>query len=151
MRRAIERVGLPVLVKASAGGGGKGMRRVTDASAALEAIQAARREALAAFGDGTLYVERLIERPHHVEVQVMADAHGDVVHLFERECSVQRRHQKVIEESPSPPSTPALRARITEAGVRAARAARYRNAGTIEFLVDLPAGASAGRRSTSSR
>ena len=100
------------------------------------AIQAARREATAAFGDGTLYVERLIERPRHVEVQVFADDHGHVVHLFERECSVQRRHQKVIEESPSPALTPALRARMTDAAVAAARAAGYRNAGTIEFLVD---------------
>jgi acetyl-CoA carboxylase biotin carboxylase subunit len=143
LRRSIDRVGLPVLVKASAGGGGKGMRRVAEPSQALEAIQAARREATAAFGDGTLYVERLIERPHHVEVQVMADAHGEVVHVFERECSVQRRHQKVIEESPSPAIDPGLRMRITEAGVRAARAASYRNAGTIEFLVDLSAGQSA--------
>ena len=141
--KAIERVGLPVLVKASAGGGGKGMRGIADSSAALEAVQAARREAAGAFGDGTLYVERLIERPHHVEVQVMADAHGDVVHVFERECSVQRRHQKVVEESPSPAIDPALRARITEAGVRAARAASYRNAGTVEFLVDLSGGKSA--------
>jgi 3-methylcrotonyl-CoA carboxylase alpha subunit len=137
VQRAVDGVGLPVLVKASAGGGGKGMRRITDAATAVEAIQAARREATAAFGDGTLYVEKLIERPHHVEVQVMADGHGGVVHVFERECSVQRRHQKVIEESPSPAIGPALRARITEAGVRAARAAAYRNAGTIEFLVDL--------------
>jgi acetyl-CoA carboxylase biotin carboxylase subunit len=143
LRRAIDRVGLPVLVKASGGGGGKGMRRVAEPSEALEAIQAARREATAAFGDGTLYVERLIERPHHVEVQVMADAHGEVVHVFERECSVQRRHQKVIEESPSPAIDPGLRMRITEAGVRAARAASYRNAGTIEFLVDLSSDQSA--------
>ena len=143
LMKAIERVGLPALVKASAGGGGKGMRGIADSSAALEAIQAARREAAAAFGDGTLYVERLIERPHHVEVQVMADAHGDVVHVFERECSVQRRHQKVVEESPSPTIDPALRARIAEAGVRAARAASYRNAGTVEFLVDLSGGKSA--------
>ena len=141
--KAIERVGLPVLVKASAGGGGKGMRGIADSSAALEAIQAARREAAGAFGDEMLYVERLIERPHHVEVQVMADAHGDVVHVFERECSVQRRHQKVVEESPSPTIDPALRARITEAAVRAARAASYRNAGTVEFLVDLSGGKSA--------
>ncbi|MGE3704857.1 MAG: acetyl/propionyl/methylcrotonyl-CoA carboxylase subunit alpha [Vicinamibacterales bacterium] len=137
VRRAIERVGLPALVKASAGGGGKGMRRVTAAGQIDEAIQAARREAQHAFDDGTLYVERLIERPHHVEVQIMADHHGAVVHLFERECSIQRRHQKVLEESPSPTVTPALRARLVEAAVQAARAAGYRNAGTIEFLVDL--------------
>ncbi|HZT76040.1 MAG TPA: acetyl-CoA carboxylase biotin carboxylase subunit [Vicinamibacterales bacterium] len=135
VRAAAERVGLPVLIKASAGGGGKGMRRVSDADALDESIQAARREAQAAFGDGTLYVERLVERPRHVEVQVFADAHGHTLHLFERECSVQRRHQKVIEESPSPVLTPALRARMTDAAVRAARAAGYRNAGTIEFLV----------------
>ena len=133
---AAGRVGLPVLVKASAGGGGKGMRRVTEPTALVESIQAARREALAAFGDGTLYIERLVERPRHVEVQVFADAHGHVVHIFERECSVQRRHQKVIEESPSPVVAHGLRARMTEAAVRAARAAEYRNAGTIEFLVD---------------
>ena len=133
---AAGRVGLPVLVKASAGGGGKGMRRVTEHIALPESIQAARREALAAFGDGTLYIERLVERPRHVEVQVFADAHGQVVHIFERECSVQRRHQKVVEESPSPVVAPGLRARMTEAAVRAARAAQYRNAGTIEFLVD---------------
>ena len=136
VRRAVERVGLPALVKASAGGGGKGMRRVREAGEIDEAIQAARREAIAAFGDGTLYVERLVERPRHVEVQIFADDHGHVVHLFERECSAQRRHQKVIEESPSPALTPALRARMTEAAVAAARAAGYRNAGTIEFLVD---------------
>jgi len=137
VRRAVERVGLPALVKASAGGGGKGMRRVLDAGAIEESVQAARREALAAFGDGTLYVERLVERPRHVEVQVFGDDHGHVVHLFERDCSAQRRHQKVIEESPSPSLTPRLRARMTEAASAAARAAGYRNAGTIEFLVDL--------------
>ena len=140
VRKAVESVGLPVLIKASAGGGGKGMRRVREAGEASAAIQAARREAVAAFGDGTLYVERLIERPHHVEVQVFADAHGACVHLFERECSVQRRHQKVIEESPSPNLTPELRAQITGAAVRAAIACGYRNAGTIEFLLDASDG-----------
>ena len=142
LRAAVDRVGLPALVKASAGGGGKGMRRVTRADEVADAIQAARREATAAFGDGTLYVERLVEKPRHIEVQVFGDAHGEVVHLFERECSVQRRHQKVIEESPSPAIAPDLRAKITAAAVQAARAAGYRNAGTIEFLVDL-AGAGA--------
>ncbi len=132
-------IGSPVLVKASAGGGGKGMRVVrqdADAAEGIEAIGAARREAVAAFGDGTLYVERLIERPRHVEVQIFADDHGNVVHLFERECSVQRRHQKVIEESPSLAITAAVRQRMGEAAVAAARAAGYRNAGTIEFLVE---------------
>jgi 3-methylcrotonyl-CoA carboxylase alpha subunit len=136
LRQAVERVGLPVLIKASAGGGGKGMRTVRDRSDINEAVQAARREASAAFGDGTLYVERLIDRPRHVEVQVFADAHGRTMHIFERECSVQRRHQKVIEESPSPALTPRLRRRMTEAAVKTARAAEYRNAGTIEFLLD---------------
>jgi acetyl-CoA carboxylase biotin carboxylase subunit len=139
LRRAVAHVGLPVLIKASAGGGGKGMRRVSDESGIAAAVQSARREAAAAFGDGTLYVERLIERPRHVEVQVMADAHGHVVHLFERECSAQRRHQKVVEETPSPAVDAPLRRRMTEAAVRAARSVSYRNAGTIEFLVDLSA------------
>ena len=133
---AARELGYPVLIKASAGGGGKGMRVVRHAADANEAIASARREAQAAFGDGTLYVERLIERPRHVEAQVFADSHGHVVHLFERECSVQRRHQKVIEESPSPALSPGVRARIGEAAVSAARAARYRNAGTIEFLLE---------------
>jgi 3-methylcrotonyl-CoA carboxylase alpha subunit len=136
LRKAVERVGLPALIKASAGGGGKGMRIVVDRAEIGAAVQAARREAIAAFGDGTLYVERLIERPRHVEVQVFADAHGHTMHLFERECSVQRRHQKVIEESPSPALTPRLRQRMTDAAVKAAKAAAYRNAGTIEFLLE---------------
>jgi acetyl-CoA carboxylase biotin carboxylase subunit len=134
--RALDRIGYPALVKASAGGGGKGMREVRGPEEAIEAIQAARREATAAFDDGSLYVERRIDRPRHVEVQIFADHHANVMHLFERECSIQRRHQKVIEESPSPALTPALRTRMTEAAVAAARAAGYRNAGTIEFLVE---------------
>lgn len=133
---AAVQIGFPVLVKASAGGGGKGMRVLRDTGGAGESIDAARREALAAFGDGTLYVERLIERPRHVEIQVFGDSHGTVVHLFERECSIQRRHQKVIEESPSPVLTPWLRARMGEAAVAAARAVSYRNAGTVEFLLE---------------
>jgi len=133
---AIDRTGLPAVIKASAGGGGKGMRRVTNAADITQAIEGARREATAAFGDGTLYVEKLIDRARHVEIQVFADNHGQAVHLFERECSVQRRHQKVIEESPSPALTPDLRARMTTAAVAMARTVEYRNAGTIEFLVD---------------
>ena len=136
LRAAVDRVGLPALIKASAGGGGKGMRRVRSADEIEQSVQAARREAHAAFGDGTLYVEKLIDEPRHVEVQVFADQGGQVVHLFERECSVQRRHQKVIEESPSPVLTPELRARMTAAAVAIARAVAYRNAGTVEFLVD---------------
>jgi len=134
--RAAGQVGYPVMVKPSVGGGGIGMRIVRTADEALSALQGARREAAAAFGDATLYVERLVERPRHVEIQVLADNHGRVVHLFERECSLQRRHQKVIEESPSPAVSPALRRRMGEAAVAAARAAGYRNAGTIEFLVE---------------
>ncbi|HXD74204.1 MAG TPA: biotin carboxylase N-terminal domain-containing protein [Vicinamibacterales bacterium] len=136
----VARVGFPALVKASAGGGGKGMKRIEDPSQSLEAIQSARREAQAAFGDGTLYVECAIDKPRHVEVQVFADNHDHVVHLFERECSVQRRHQKVIEESPSCVVTPRLRSRMTDAAVQAARACGYRNAGTVEFLVDVSGG-----------
>jgi acetyl/propionyl-CoA carboxylase alpha subunit len=142
---ALARVGVPALVKASAGGGGKGMRLVEDESQAVEAIQMARREAESAFGDGTLYVEQVIERPRHVEVQIFADAQDHVVHLFERECSAQRRHQKVIEESPSIVVTPKLRSRMTDAAIQAARACGYRNAGTVEFLVDISGGRGAER------
>ena len=142
---AVARVGCPALVKAAAGGGGKGMRRVDDPAQAIDAVQSARREAEAAFGDGTLYVERLVDRARHVEVQVFADQHDHVVHLFERECSAQRRHQKVIEESPSPIMTPRLRSRMTDAAVQAARACGYRNAGTVEFLVDTSGGRGAER------
>ena len=133
---AAERVGYPLLLKASAGGGGRGMRTVRAADGLREAIGEARRESASAFGDGTLYVERLLVRPRHVEVQIMADDAGRVVHLHERDCSVQRRHQKVVEESPAPGLTPGVRARLTDAAVSAARAAGYRNAGTVEFLVD---------------
>jgi acetyl/propionyl-CoA carboxylase alpha subunit len=133
---AVAQVGFPALIKASAGGGGKGMREVRTPGDPAGTIQAARREAVAAFADGTLYVERLVDRPHHVEVQIVAGADGEIVHLFERECSTQRRHQKVIEESPSPLVTPGLRRRLTDAACKAAAAAAYRNAGTVEFLVD---------------
>jgi acetyl/propionyl-CoA carboxylase alpha subunit len=132
----VRRVGLPALIKPSEGGGGIGMKAVRDERMLADAIAQARREAAAAFGDGTLYVERLIERPRHVEIQVIADAAGSVVHLFERECSVQRRHQKIVEESPSTALTPDLRRRMGEAAVAIARASGYRNAGTVEFLFD---------------
>ncbi len=129
------RVGFPLLVKAVAGGGGKGMRVVREAAALEEAIRGARSEAESAFGDGRLMLERFLERPRHVEVQVFGDAHGGCVHLFERECSVQRRYQKIIEESPSPFIDAATRAAMTDAAVRAAKAVGYVNAGTIEFIV----------------
>jgi acetyl-CoA carboxylase biotin carboxylase subunit len=133
---AATRVGFPLLLKPAAGGGGIGMKTVRDAAALPAAIAQAKREARGAFGDDTLYVERLVERPRHVEFQVLADHHGHVVHVFERECSIQRRHQKVIEESPSPALTPALRERMGAAAVAVTRAAGYRNAGTIEFLLE---------------
>jgi len=130
------KVGFPVLLKPSAGGGGIGMKTIRDAGTLAAGIDQARREAMSAFGDGTLYVERLIERPRHVEIQVLADDRGGVIHLFERECSIQRRHQKVVEETPSTALTPKLRERMGEAAVAVARAAGYRNAGTVEFLLD---------------
>ncbi len=133
---AAARVGYPLLVKAVAGGGGKGMRVVREPGELGEAVRGARGEAESAFGDGRLMLERFLERPRHVEVQVFGDRHGDCVHLFERECSVQRRYQKIIEESPSPFIDAAKRAAMTAAAVRAARAAGYVNAGTIEFIVD---------------
>jgi 3-methylcrotonyl-CoA carboxylase alpha subunit len=133
---AAMRVGFPLLLKPSEGGGGIGMKAVHDATSLAAAIAQARREAEAAFGDGTLYVERLVTRPRHVEFQILGDRHGGVVHLFERECSIQRRHQKVIEETPSTAVTPALRERMGAAAVALARAAGYENAGTVEFLVE---------------
>jgi 3-methylcrotonyl-CoA carboxylase alpha subunit len=130
------RIGFPVLVKASAGGGGRGMRAVTHENDFIEAVRGARREAEAAFGDASVFLEKLVEAPRHVEVQVIGDRHGHVLHLFERECSIQRRHQKVVEEAPSPALDPDLRASICESAVRFAREARYTNAGTVEFLLD---------------
>jgi acetyl-CoA carboxylase biotin carboxylase subunit len=135
-RRAAEEIGYPLLLKASAGGGGKGMRVVSDPSQLDRSFEAAAREALAAFGDGSVYLERYLERPRHVEIQVLGDAHGNVVHLGERECSIQRRHQKLVEEAPSPVLTPEVRARMGETAVQAARAVDYRGAGTIEFLYE---------------
>ncbi|WP_407705933.1 ATP-binding protein [Streptomyces yaizuensis] len=133
--RAAREIGLPVLLKPSAGGGGKGMRLVRDAAALPDDIAAARREARASFGDDTLLVERWIDRPRHIEIQVLADAHGNVVHLGERECSLQRRHQKVVEEAPSVLLTPQLRASMGAAAVGAARSCGYVGAGTVEFIV----------------
>jgi propionyl-CoA carboxylase alpha chain len=130
-----ERVGFPLLVKASAGGGGKGMRTVAGPGDLTAAVESARREAESAFGDGTVFLERFLERPRHVEIQVFADSHGNTVSLGERECSIQRRHQKVIEEAPSPAVDTELRHRMGEAAVAAAEAVAYVGAGTVEFLL----------------
>jgi 3-methylcrotonyl-CoA carboxylase alpha subunit len=138
LAREAKAIGWPVLIKASAGGGGRGMRIVRSAEAFGDALAVARSEASAAFGDDRLLLERYVERPHHVEVQIFGDSHGSIVHLFERECSIQRRHQKIVEESPAPVLTPELRERITAAAVLAGRSAGYVNAGTVEFLVDPP-------------
>jgi len=133
---AAERLGYPVLVKAAAGGGGKGMRVAATAAELRAAAQAATSEAASAFGDGAIYVEKFLARPRHVEFQILADAHGHVVHLFERECSIQRRHQKIVEETPSPALDEELRGRMAGAAIAAARSAGYVNAGTVEFLLD---------------
>jgi acetyl-CoA carboxylase biotin carboxylase subunit len=134
--RRARALGYPVLVKAAAGGGGKGMRTVANESELAEALAAAAREAVAAFADGRVYLEKLLVRPRHVEVQVLGDGHGTLLHLGERECSIQRRHQKVVEETPSPAVGPALRAEMTAAALAAARAVGYTSAGTVEFLLD---------------
>ncbi|HLJ35363.1 MAG TPA: acetyl-CoA carboxylase biotin carboxylase subunit [Ktedonobacteraceae bacterium] len=129
-------IGFPLLIKASAGGGGKGMREVHQPSDFLEQLAGARREALASFGDGTVFLERLIQQPRHVEIQILGDTFGNLIHLGERECSIQRRHQKIVEESPSVALTPTLRAEMGAAAVRIAKAAGYVNAGTMEFILD---------------
>lgn len=133
---AAEEIAYPVLVKASSGGGGKGMRIVIDPSALVPAIESASREAESAFGDGTVYLERYVENPRHVEVQIVGDGEGNVIHLYERECSIQRRFQKIIEETPSPDLDPKLRERMWGAALDAGRAVKYRGAGTVEFIVD---------------
>ncbi|MCB9833741.1 MAG: acetyl-CoA carboxylase biotin carboxylase subunit [Planctomycetes bacterium] len=135
-RRIAGEIGYPVIIKAAAGGGGRGMRVAHSELVLIREMQAARTEAQAAFGDGSVYIEKFIERPRHVEVQIIADGHGNVVHLGERDCSTQRRHQKLIEEAPCPVMVPELRARMGEAAVRLAKAANYVNAGTVEFLLD---------------
>jgi acetyl/propionyl-CoA carboxylase alpha subunit len=126
----------PLLVKAVGGGGGKGMRLVDAPAALKDAMSSASREAAAAFGDARVFVEKYIRQPRHIEFQILGDAHGNAIHIFERECSIQRRHQKIIEETPSPAMTPELRARMAAAAVSAAKAVRYRGAGTVEFILD---------------
>jgi len=135
-RAFAEKVGLPVMLKAAAGGGGKGMRKVEEWKDFDASFRAAKSEAMSAFGNDAVYLEKFLEKPHHVEIQVFGDTHGNIIHLNERECSAQRRHQKVVEETPSPILTPELRAQMGEVAVRAAKAVNYVGAGTIEFLVD---------------
>ncbi len=135
LAQAAEQIGYPVLVKAAAGGGGKGMRVVERAADLAAGVEAAQREARGAFGDPRIFLEKYVTRPRHVEFQIFGDSQGNVVHLFERECSIQRRHQKIVEESPSPALTPDLRAEMGAAAVRAAQALGYTNAGTVEFLL----------------
>ena len=136
LRKAADDIGYPILLKAAMGGGGKGVRAVENPDYFSEALSSAIRESEAAFGDGRMLLEKLIQQPRHVEVQVFADSHGNAVHLFERDCSLQRRHQKVIEEAPAPGINDALRTRMGDTAVAAAKAVAYENAGTIEFLLD---------------
>ncbi len=135
-RKLAEEIGYPVMIKAALGGGGKGMRTAFSPEEFLRAFQTAQKEAIASFGDGTMYIEHFVENPRHIEFQILADKEGNVVHLGERDCSVQRNHQKMIEESPSPAVPKALREKMGEAAVKAAKAAHYENAGTIEFLLE---------------
>ncbi len=134
--KKIKEIGLPVMVKATAGGGGKGMRLVTKEKDIVSSLRAAQSEARAAFGNDAIYIEKYINSPHHIEFQILGDTHGNVIHLFERECSVQRRHQKVVEETPSPLMTPEIRKEMGDFAVAAAKAVNYSGAGTIEFIVD---------------
>jgi acetyl-CoA carboxylase biotin carboxylase subunit len=136
VRAVVAQIGLPVMLKAAGGGGGKGMRMVDNESDLASAVRAVSSEAKSSFGDGRFYVEKFVNRPRHIEIQVFADKAGNTVHLFERECSIQRRNQKVVEESPSPFITPAMRTAMGEVAVKAARAVNYVGAGTIEFLAD---------------
>lgn len=135
-KRIARQLGLPVMIKASAGGGGKGMRLVHYENDLIAAVRAAKSEARAAFGDDTIYLEKYINNPHHIEFQILADSFGNTIHLFERECSIQRRHQKVVEETPSPLMNPRIREEMGLHAVAAAKAVNYQGAGTIEFIVD---------------
>ena len=145
LKAEADRIGYPVLIKAVAGGGGKGMRKVERGAEFEAALQSARREAKAAFGDDRVLLETYVNRPRHIEVQVFGDAHGQVVHLFERDCSLQRRHQKVIEEAPAPGMSPQVRAAVCGAAVKAAQAVGYVGAGTVEFIADASEGLRADR------
>ena len=136
LKAEAEKIGYPVLIKASAGGGGKGMRVVRQASAFQDELDTAKREAKSAFGDDTMLLEKYLTKPRHVEFQVFGDTHGNVVHLYERECSIQRRHQKILEETPCTALTPQIRAKMAEAAVAAAASVNYSNAGTVEFMLD---------------
>ncbi len=134
--RICDEIGYPLMLKASMGGGGKGMRLIHNREEVVEAYNSARSESLSSFGDDTVYIEKYIERPHHIEFQILGDNYGNIIHLFDRECSIQRRNQKIVEESPSPFLTPSLRRIMGEKAVTAARAVGYSGAGTIEFLID---------------
>jgi len=136
LARLAERIGFPVILKATAGGGGRGMKIVREKEQLVQMFRTASAESLAAFGNGDMYMERYVERPRHIEIQIVADEHGNVIHLGERECSVQRRHQKMLEESPSPALNERLRERMGRVAVEAMRKVRYNNVGTIEFLLD---------------
>ncbi|MEW5807472.1 MAG: acetyl-CoA carboxylase biotin carboxylase subunit [Acidobacteriota bacterium] len=136
LERFASQIGYPVIIKASAGGGGKGMRIISRESDLLGSAQAAAREAEKAFGDGRIYLEKFLERPRHIEFQILVDHHGNAIHLFERECSIQRRYQKIVEETPSPALTPELRKEMGATAIKIALTAGYRNAGTVEFLLD---------------
>ncbi len=140
LQREADRIGYPVLIKASAGGGGKGMRAVDKAEDFAAALASCQREAINSFGSDAVLVEKYVQRPRHIEIQVFGDTHGNCVYLFERDCSVQRRHQKVLEEAPAPGMTPALRQQMGEAAVAAAKAVNYVGAGTVEFIVEQPGG-----------
>jgi 3-methylcrotonyl-CoA carboxylase alpha subunit len=145
LKAEADAIGYPVLIKAVAGGGGKGMRKVDGVDAFMDALESCKREAASSFGNDIVLLEKWIESPRHIEVQVFGDAHGDVVHLFERDCSLQRRHQKVIEEAPAPGMDEATREAVCSAAVRAAKAVNYENAGTIEFIADASEGLRADR------
>ena len=140
LHKEADRIGYPVLIKASAGGGGKGMRAVDKSEDFMAALESCKREAINSFGDDAVLIEKYVQRPRHIEIQVFGDTHGNYVYLFERDCSVQRRHQKVLEEAPAPGMTPELRQRMGEAAVAAARAVNYVGAGTVEFIVEQPGG-----------